>query len=75
MGRSGVVLYDRLFCQVNRRRVGGLRLLLLLLMLVRLLLSLRIASRFGTAAGFSLPIPGDKTPKEPRMIRSGPRGR
>ena len=73
MGRGGVVLYDRLFCQVNRRRVGRLRLLLLLLVL--LVLSLRIASRFGTAVGFSLPIPGDKTPKEPRMIRSGPRGR
>lgn len=53
------MLYNRLFCQVNGRWMLGLGLLLLLL------LSLRVTSRFGVAAGCLLPIPGNKTPEEP----------
>ena len=59
MGRGGIMLYDRLFCQVNRGWMLGLGLLLLLL------LSLRVASRFDVATGYLLPIPGNKTPEEP----------
>ena len=60
------MLDDRLFRQVNRGWVLGLRLLVLGQ------LSLGVASRFDVAAGRLLSIPGNETPEEPRMIRSGP---
>jgi len=67
VGGGGVVLYNRLFRQVDRRWMQGMRLLLLLL-----LLPVREVRGFGVATGCLLPITGDKTPQKPRMVRSGP---
>lgn len=66
---GGVVLDHWLFCEMNGRGMRGLRLGLLWL-------ALGIARGCDSvAAGCLLPIPGNKTSKEPRMIRGGPRGR
>ena len=57
MGGGGVVLHDRLFGQVDRRWVDGMRLLLLLCM--------GEVGRFVVTTGGLLPITGDKTSQEP----------
>lgn len=69
MGGNGVMLHDWLFRQVDR---GWMQRLWLMLLLLLLLLSVRETRRFGVASWCLLPVTGDETPEEPRMIRSGP---
>jgi len=54
------MLYNRLFRQVDRGWMGGLRVLLLLL-----LLFLGETRRFSVSAGCLLPVPSNEAPEEP----------